>query len=275
VSSAPSPSPSNNHRLARALAFSLALTTTTTAVAQPSDPATAARLACPLMAGLPLPTKAATPRVVTDPSCLIAASAVTATDRIYDLRERDEYVRFHLPAAEHATAGSLATTPGIEKKPVIVYESGRFRSDAFLLCDRLRHAGVAQVKVIDGGIAAWAQRRAAAELVALNRLSDTDVPTALLDATPGTVVVLSESLRPVLRELALASDVPPKKPGARALLLADPQTPIATVQARLSKAPALYWVGTGERLRQLLTRQLAQENKRQAGPAESTLCSAL
>jgi hypothetical protein len=82
--------------------------------------------------------------------------------------------------------------------------------------------------------------------------------------------VLAEPLRPALGAPAAAT-----RP-ARTVLLADAQTSTAAIAAKLAAAPAtFYWIGTPERLQALLAAQVALERKREAGPAQSSACSAL
>lgn len=206
-------------------------------------------------------------------SCLVKAHALDIGDvEVLDLRERVRFLEFHVPGARQATVAELITRPGTSSRPTIVYDGGRFRSDALQLCDRLRHAGFRQVHVVDGGIAAWAQLHALPEALALNRLSDADVAAAL--AEPGS--------RPVVLDDSLRSALPPAKAAIspahteRVIVLATTTTPLSAIRTRLKKSvTTLYWSGSPERLRQLLQTQLAQDRKRLAGPAVSKACSAL
>jgi rhodanese-related sulfurtransferase len=206
-------------------------------------------------------------------SCLAKAHALDAGGaEIFDLRERARFLEFHVPGARQATITELVIRPETGSRPMIVYDGGRFRSDALQLCDRLRHAGFRQVHVVDGGIAAWAQLHALPEALALNRLSDADVAAAL--AEPGS--------RPVVLDDSLRSALPSAKPAVnpahteRVIVLATATTPQSAIRARLKKGiTTLYWSGSPERLRQLLQTQLAQDRKRLAGPAVSKACSAL
>lgn len=206
-------------------------------------------------------------------SCLIKATALDARDAdVFDLRDRARYIEFHVPGAQHSTVTALGTLPGTRARSAVVYDGGRFRSDALLLCDQLRHAGFRQMHVVDGGIAAWAQLHALPETMALNRLSDDDVAAAL--AEPGNrTVVLAESLRSALPS---STGAPVTAGTQRVVVLAVPSTPEATIQARLKTGiTTLYWTGTPERLHQLLNTQLVQNQKRLAGPAVSKTCNAL
>ena len=209
-----------------------------------------------------------------DRSCLISAREIGRTEDIFDLRERTAFVDFHIPGAQNATVGTLASMSRAGGKRVVVYDSGHVRSDAFLLCNRLRNAGLKQVKVIDGGIAAWAQLHAQPQALTLNRLSDADVPGALSEAS-GNVVVLAEAMRPALRQFGAKSSSAAGK-SSRAVVLADARTPMSAIQAQLAKSrTTFYWVGAPERLQGLLGVQLAQDRKRIAGPAEPSACGAL
>ena len=230
---------------------------------------------CPLLAQaalnkLPPPSA---PLVSSDgKSCLVGASMLDMGGvDIFDLRERDRYNEFHVPRAQLATVTELITRPVPGSRTAVIYDSGRFRSDALLLCDRLRHTGFQQVHVVNGGIAAWAQLHTASEATTLSRLSDSDVAAAL--AEPGSrVEAMAESLRAVL---------PPKSGLAaakidRVIVLTTASTPDMVLRSHLKKGvTTFYWAGTPERLRHLLNTQLAQDNKRLAGPAVSNTCSAL
>lgn len=231
---------------------------------------------CPLVA-LAAVNKApppSAPTVAIDrKSCLIKATALdTGGTDIYDLRDRGRYIEFHVPGAQQATVTELVTRPGTSTRTAVVYDGGRFRSDALLLCDRLRHAGFRQLHVVDGGIAAWAQLHALPETMALSRLADTDVAAALAESG-SRPVALTESLRSALPPLMVAG-----RPHhiERVIVLATPDTPETAIRARLKKGTTtLYWAGTPERLRQLLSTQLAQDQKRLAGPAVAKACDAL
>lgn len=206
-------------------------------------------------------------------SCLVKAHALDISGvEVLDLRERARFLELHVPGARQATVTELVTRPGTGSRPTIVYDGGRFRSDALQLCDRLHHAGFRQVRVVDGGIAAWAQLHALPEAMALNRLSDADVAAAL--AEPGS--------RPVVLDDALHSALPSAKAAIsaarteRVIVLATATTPQSAIRTRLKKGvTTLYWSGSPEHLRQLLQTQLAQDRKRLAGPAMSKACSAL
>lgn len=194
---------------------------------------------------------------------------------VFDIRDRSDFVQFHIPGAENLPFGALTAMPKPDAKPVVIYDSGRFRSDAYSLCSRLRSVGIEHVKVLDGGIAAWAQMHAPAQMLALNRLSDSDMPAALSDVEGGPVV-LSASLRSALRQFGIKALPTPATRSSRTVLLADDTTSLSAIQAQLAKSrTAFYWVGTAERLQTLLGTHLAQDRKRMAGPAESRTCGAL
>jgi rhodanese-related sulfurtransferase len=206
-------------------------------------------------------------------SCLVDATALDShDDDVFDLRDPDSFLAFHVPGAQRISVAALTTLPGMSSRSAVVYDSGRFRSDALMLCDRLRRYGLKQIHVVDGGIAAWAQAHAKPEVMTLNRLADTDVAAAL--AEPGSrPIALADTLNQVLPITVTTSDQAKAK---RLILLATPATLPAAIRTRLRPGQtAFYWVGTPTQLRRLLDRQLALEQKRLSGPAVSKTCSAL
>src|SRR5688572_15066062 len=115
-----------------------------------SPPASAAT--CPLAIAQPV-THSASPPAPEDGSCLINARAVGASSEIYDLRSRSEYLAYHVSGARHSSAAELPKVLPGTGNTVVVYDSGKFRSDAFLLCERLRSSGLKNFRIIDGGVA--------------------------------------------------------------------------------------------------------------------------
>lgn len=226
---------------------------------------------CSLAAATVVGVTASVPGFADDRSCLVAPSAVKDSAPIFDLRGRAEFLEFHVPGASHSSVHELAARAGLGDQPVFVYEGGRFRSDALQLCDRLRRAGLMRAKVIDGGIAAWAQTHGRAESLAVSRLADSEVSAALLDPDNATRA-LAGSLGATVARLSGR-----KSKGHRLVLVADPGTPIASIQSRLSSKDQVtfYWIGTDERLNSLLDAQRAHLHKRDAGPALPKACGTL
>jgi rhodanese-related sulfurtransferase len=213
--------------------------------------------------------RASTRPVVDTTGCLVSVQALRPGVRLYDLRERDAFVEFHLPGAQNARLFDLASMPSVDGGDFVAYDAGRLRADALATCEQLRAVGLRKARVLDGGIAAWAQVHDRSRGLQLNRLGDEEVATLLRDRAT-RAVVLAEPLRPALGAPAAAT-----RP-ARTVLLADAQTSTAAIAAKLAAAPAtFYWIGTPERLQALLAAQVALERKREAGPAQSSACSAL
>nr|WP_199038781.1 rhodanese-like domain-containing protein [Dyella sp. ASV24] len=219
------------------------------------------------------PQAAPTVRPSSGSSCLVSAAALDAPGvEIIDIRDRTQFLQFHVPGAQQASAATLTTLPGLRNRKTVVYGDGKFRSDTIQLCERLRQSGLQQVTVVDGGIAAWAQLHGREEVLATNRLSDAEIAAAL--AEPGnTPVILADSLKS-LASVARSSGSPKAR---RNVVLADAATPVSAIQAQLSKgaATSLYWVGSSDQLSRLLDTQLAQDRKRLAGHGESATCSSL
>lgn len=230
---------------------------------------------CPLSIGVTASYSVPSASVKQDPSCLIdAASASLDKASLIDTRDRVEFLKFHIPGAASLSSSALITMPKSNKQQVVVYESGKFRSDAYVLCDRLRRAGMTNFKVLDGGIAAWAQLRGLPEKVALSQLSDQEVATAILDSG-NAASAIAATLEPVLKEHGIRSRVA----GTRKILLGEATTPVTDLQQKLVRRPAgstvLFWLGSKQRLSQLLSNQLAQDRKRLSGPGQSKGCGAL
>ena len=233
---------------------------------------------CPLLANSSLRTASGPVEITEDRTCLASIGELKGDYVLVDARSRDEFAQFHIPGAINLSGSELMTTPTIRGKRAIIYDSGKFSSDAYFLCSRLRKAGTTNFKILDGGIAAWAQSRSDPRTAELSRLSDSEVLSALL--SPGS---LASSLAPSLSAV-LAKSIPPARlrtgtSPSRAVLLATESTPFAAIQARLDshkgKPVSFYWTGTGEKLSQLLAFHSAQESKRNSGPAEPKGCSAL
>jgi rhodanese-related sulfurtransferase len=208
-----------------------------------------------------------------DPSCLIRPDAVPPSARMIDVRPAAEYASAHIPGAENMSVLQLVSRKNSMPQNIVAYDAGRFRSDAFQLCDRLRKAGYAQAKVLDGGIAGWAQLHRRPESMALSRLSDSEVASALL-GSDRHVIALSSPLQAVLREHGI--DIA-ERTGARKILLADTAIPEHKINAQMAGKShvLLYWLGEAHQLHRLLDQQIAMEAKRQAGPAELSICSSL
>jgi len=220
-----------------------------------------------ILAKAPSPKAPATAANAED--CLVKANALDTKDReIVDLRERGHYFTFHVPGAHHASVTELAMQPGMRSAPVVAYGSGHFHADALQLCDRLRHAGLRRVHVVDGGIAAWAQLHQLEKTMVLNRLQDREVAAALGEPA-SQAVALAPSLQFGVRSpLAIHAK--------RRIVLADTNTPLPLIRAQLEKGTVtLYWVGNAERLHTLLDVHTAQERKRLDGPGVRNTCSAL
>lgn len=228
-------------------------------------------MTCSLAAATVAGPPASVPELADDGSCLVAPSSMKHSAPLVDLRGRAEFLEFHIPGASHSSIHELAAGAGRSDQPLFVYEGGRFRSDALQLCDRLRRAGLVRAKVIDGGIAAWAQTHGRAESLAVSRLADSEVSAALLDP--------SNSARALATSLsATVAGLPSRKSKPhRLVLVADPGTPIASIQSRLSTKDKVtfYWIGTNERLKSLLGTQRAHLHKRDAGPAVPKACDTL
>jgi rhodanese-related sulfurtransferase len=233
-------------------------------------PATSADT-CPQMAlaarALPAPSRA--PVAGSGGDCLVAAAALDAPGaEIVDLRERERFLAFHVPGARQGSLTELMVRPGGRDRAVVLYDGGRFHADALQLCTRLRHAGLRKARVVDGGIAAWAQLHDQRMALTVNRLADAEVAAAL--GEPGSqAIALSSSLRFAVRG---AHTSPP----GRRIVLADAGTPASRIQPLLGKGwVTFYWIGSARRLHELLDTQLAQERKRLQGPGVRNTCSAL
>lgn len=230
---------------------------------------------CPLLdlaaANRP-PTPAAPDTPHNTENCLVAASLLdSANVDILDLRNRAQFVEFHVPGAKHATVTELITQPQTSDRQIIVYDGGKFRSDAAQLCGRLSHVGIGRIQVVDGGIAAWAQLHELPETMALNRLADHEIASALNDPKNDAI-----ALDPLLRPLTAESKAHQSRRPDRLVILGTPGTPPSEIRMRLkADYTTLYWIGAPERLRELVNVQLKQDEKRLAGPAVSKTCSAL
>jgi rhodanese-related sulfurtransferase len=225
---------------------------------------------CPIDAARAATAKDAGPAPAALPStagCLVSVQALPANARLFDLRDRADYVEFHVPGAQQASLGDLVSMPRTDGGAIVAYDAGRFRSDALLTCQRLHSAGLAKARVLDGGIVAWAHAHDRSRALQLNRLADAELPALLADASTRTVV-LAPALQPALGARAAGK-------GSATVVLADASTPPAAIQARLGTPATFYWVGSPDRLRALIAELVAMDRKRESGPAERSACSAL
>jgi rhodanese-related sulfurtransferase len=262
--------PPSNRASTLAFLLSAALAPAVAAGAAPAK-----TLSCPIdaaraaqRAGEPAPPSA--PAVDTR-GCLVPVQALRPGTRLYDLRDRADFVDFHVPGAAPASAAELAAMPRTDDGDFVAYDAGRSRSDALATCARLRGQGMAKARVLDGGIAAWAHVHDRARGMQLDRLDDAEM--AALVADPATRVdVLAAPLRPAL------AGIPATRAARvqRSVVLADGTTPLAAIAAKVAASPAtFYWIGDPQRLQVLLAAQVAMERKVDAGPAERSACSAL
>lgn len=230
-------------------------------------------LTCPLRPHSTQPAHAAAPHLPAAlAQCLVGPEALDRPGaKPLDVRPRSRFEAFHVPRARSVSVTELETLPYDHGRPLLVYEAGRFRSDALLLCSRLQRVGFRDVRVIDGGIAAWAQKHASSPLQDLGRLDDTEVAAMLRE--PGVRVTAMET------DLRTAAPVPPPAtPGetTRRLFLAGSNDALPAIARALpGRGAGFFWIGTPERLRSLLQTQLSMDAKRRAGAAHRSTCSAL
>ncbi len=136
------------------------------------------------------------------------------------------------------------------------------------------------MRLIDGGIAAWAQAHDPARAVAVSGLADTEVVAALSDPKM-RATTLGAAMGKVLAEHRIGAGAAAKPD--RRIVVADLSTPMTEIESKLAGEPgtafapgtAFYWSGTPERLRELIHAHLLIDRKRIAGPAQSATCSAL
>lgn len=241
-------------------------------VALATAPAMAAGTVCPLTGKSLAAEPDASHAVPEDPTCLVDARKLGAQD-VLDLRPRGDYLAWHLPQAQHLSPSVVATARRGKETPFVAYDSGKSRSATFLLCSQLRRAGLTRFKLVDGGIAALAQAGGRSEVMTTNRLGDGELMAAITDRHTSTTA-LAAPLREMLAEHRIG--VGPGRNGRR-VVIADPATPLSSVQAQLGadQRTTFYWIGTAAQLRELIHSHLLQHNKRLAGPAQSLACSAL
>lgn len=209
-------------------------------------------------------------------NCLIdAAARLPATARVVDIRDRAEYSQLHIPGAVNQPLHSLRSA---NSGPLIVYDNGRFRSDALQLCERLSRYGVRDFKVIDGGIAAWAQSTRAQGVLDVSRLSDTEASAALVAGT-SAVVTLSGSFPPVLRSHGIDVSAANPSSSGRTIVLAEPGTSHEQMAGRLVRRngqnTTFYWTGSAGQLANLIGVHLAQDQRRRQGPMVNPNCPGL
>ncbi len=201
-------------------------------------------------------------------TCLISPAQLKPGLPLVDLRSRQDFTVFHITGATNQQLTQL-----LNQRPanVVVYDSGRLSQDGALLCERLQRFGLNNVRVLEGGIAAWTQFHRDARAMDASRLDDGEVSSVLL-AGKSPVVALAPGFKRIL------ADLPARQAGTatQELVLA---TNAAEVSARLAQRrggpTTLYWIGGPEQLQSLLQNLLAQDRKREMGPGYSPTCSAL
>lgn len=241
-------------------------------------PATTAHCAVPGMSCAAPAAQAAAdtpaaPPIPDDAACLIdAASPLPRDARLLDLRSQQEHAQLHIPGAINQPLHSLLNAA---PRPVVVYDGGRLRSDALLLCERLARYGIRDARVIQGGIAAWAQSRQPASALDASRLSDAEAAAAVVAGA--SVVALADDLAATLRALGIASGNGTR--GRQTVLLADPNTARDRIASwlvrRPGQDPVLYWIGTPAQLSGIVGTHLAQEQRRLQGPMVDSRCPGL
>ena len=200
-------------------------------------------------------------------SCLISAKQVGSGPVLVDLRSRQDFSRFHIPGAINQQLNQLLSQ---RPRGAVVYDAGKLTQDAELLCERLQRYGLQDVRVIDGGIAAWSQLKAPQQALVTSRLDDREVASALL-GTRGQVVTLSPGFTQVLALLP-----PARKLGGQTFVLATSEAEASRhLASRKTGGTALYWIGEPARLHELIEQLVAQDRKRESGPGYSPTCSAL
>lgn len=200
--------------------------------------------------------------------CLVSAAQLKPGATLIDLRSSQAYTAFHIPGANNQQLNQLLSQ---RPRDAVVYDGGRLAQDGALLCERLQRYGLDNVRVLEGGIAAWAQLNRDTHALALSRLDDGEITSALLAGrTP--VVALSPGFDAVMA--GLPAQTP--RSGAQQLVLASSAAEIpARLAQRRGGKTLLYWVGEPQRLQSLLQTLLAQDRKREMGPGYSPTCSAL
>ncbi|HEY0332296.1 MAG TPA: rhodanese-like domain-containing protein [Stenotrophomonas sp.] len=200
--------------------------------------------------------------------CLMSAAQLKAGTTLIDLRSSQAYSAFHIPGATNQQLNQLLSQ---RPRDAVVYDGGRLAQDSALLCERLQRYGLANVRVLEGGIAAWAQSNRDTHALEVSRLEDGEITSALL-AGRTSVVALSPGFNAVLASLRpQASHV-----GAQELALANNAEEVsARLAQRRSGRTLLYWIGEPQRLQTLLQTLLVQDHKRESGPGYSPTCSAL
>lgn len=205
-------------------------------------------------------------------ACLVdAASPLPSLARIIDVRSRVEYSQFHISNALNQPPHSLVNT---RAGPLVVYDSGHFRSDALQLCERLERYGLQDFKVIDGGIAAWVQSRGEQGALAVSRLSDAEASAALAAGT-SAVLTLSESFLPVLRSNGITVSAANPSPSGRTIILAVPGSHdriAGRLRRRAGQNTVFYWMGNADQLAGIIGAHLAQDRRRRQGPMVSPNC---
>jgi|GEM_PF-4579856 len=206
-------------------------------------------------------------------NCLIDAAALLPNgSKIVDIRGRAEYAKLHIPGSINQPLQSLRN-PG--SAPLVVYDDGRLRSDALQLCERLSRYGVQNFKVIDGGIAAWAQSTRSSSVLDVSRLSDMEASAALV-AGGSTVIPLSSGFSEILRNGNLGASASGNNRSGRTIVLAEASSDRHLITEKLTRRAGqnttLYWTGTPDRLASLIGTHLAQEQRRQQGPMVSSTC---
>jgi len=200
--------------------------------------------------------------------CLMPPAQLKPGVTLIDLRSSQDYLAFHIPGANNQQLNQLLSQ---RPRDAVVYDGGRLAQDGALLCERLQRYGLTNVRVLEGGIAAWTQSNRDTHALAVSRLDDGEITSVLLSGR-SSVVALSPGFNAVLASLPTQTT----RAGAQELVLASSEAEVSTRWAqRRGGKTLLYWVGDPQRLQSLLQTLLAQDRKREMGPGYSPTCSAL
>lgn len=117
------------------------------------------------------------PTVVGDRSCFVewhraAELMQSKTTTTVDVRPSAAYSQIHLPDAINVELELVKTKSFLAAKPLLIYGDGKDDRRLEVLCSDLKSRGFAQVKIISGGIVAWARASGAEAGVDLLRLAE-------------------------------------------------------------------------------------------------------
>lgn len=233
-----------------------------------------------------------------DASCYVdwsraAEMSKSASSVVIDIRPKEAFTRVHLPGALNLSASEIKTKAYFAGKPLLIYGDGKADPRMDELCADLKGRGFRNVKILAGGVLAWAkteearQAQPAMDIRGLAELSASDLYAELHAGDSVIVSASSQFATPEIeaRRLKMESGVSPehlsavlqkgnlksaKSPVRRVVLIGvgktDPKEILDTLSSSRIDWPVYYYAGDQQSYEAAMKRMNAQWSKHNKGP---------